>query len=488
MPDTIISVSIKDRYALTEGSPVLVCGNSDYFIKFTFDEEWDAYEAKTARFIYTRAGKVRYQDVVFTGDTVQVPVLSMVQAVQVGVFAGNLRTTTPARIPCRFSVRCGTGEPEEPTPSQYDQIMALLEHNGEGKLDKNQGAENAGKALVIGEDGNVIPGKTQSDVELDTTLTESGKAADAKAVGDALDKILPTMVVNITDAVDENGDYVLDEYENPILSADKTFAEIMSHIVNGGTVVANYCDSTYTLNYYDEYFCSFEQKWIYTEFAASEFIRIYNDRISITYDCYDPRCVPLPDNEPSAGQIIAVSEVDEDGRIVATKAVDMPSGGGSGGGAEEKWELIGELVTEEEVQTVSMDFDPMEKVRCEVYTPPAASDTSYMPTTVKTGSGLNFYVGRFYPVALPRKYEARYEYRIAMEEYNGDIIMRFTQNDALARGSSSIIGLGTLGEATSNGNSLYNDRFTNKFITGVHFHSYTMFPVGSTFKFWGVKV
>lgn len=211
MPDTIISVSIKDRYALTEGNPVLVCGNSDYFIKFSFDEEWDAYEAKTARFIYTRAGKVRYQDVVFTGDTVQVPVLSMVQAVQVGVFAGNLRTTTPARIPCRFSVRCGTGEPEEPTPSQYDQIMALLEHNGEGKLDKNQGAKNAGKTLVIGEDGNVIPGKVKSDVELDTTLTQSGKAADAKAVGDKIAEKIPvpaTASVGQTikvSAVDENG-------------------------------------------------------------------------------------------------------------------------------------------------------------------------------------------------------------------------------------------------------------------------------------------
>lgn len=32
----------------------------------------------------------------------------------------------------------------------------------ESKLDKNQGAENAGKALVIGEDGNVVPGEVQS--------------------------------------------------------------------------------------------------------------------------------------------------------------------------------------------------------------------------------------------------------------------------------------------------------------------------------------
>lgn len=57
----------------------------------------------------------------------------------------------------------------------------------ETKLDKNQGTENAGKALVIGEDGNVIPGEVQGGtVDLDTTLTQPGKAADAKATGDRI--------------------------------------------------------------------------------------------------------------------------------------------------------------------------------------------------------------------------------------------------------------------------------------------------------------
>lgn len=57
----------------------------------------------------------------------------------------------------------------------------------ETKLDKQQGVENAGKALVIGEDGNVVVGEVQgngSSVEFDSTLTQSGKAADAKVVGD----------------------------------------------------------------------------------------------------------------------------------------------------------------------------------------------------------------------------------------------------------------------------------------------------------------
>lgn len=54
----------------------------------------------------------------------------------------------------------------------------------DAKLDKQQGAENAGKALVIGEDGNVVPGEVQTSIEVDATLTKEGEAADAKAVGD----------------------------------------------------------------------------------------------------------------------------------------------------------------------------------------------------------------------------------------------------------------------------------------------------------------
>lgn len=122
----MISINIKDKIATVEGSPVIVCGNSDYEIRFAFDDEWTDKTTKTARFVYLVNGQRQYQDVVFTGDTVSVPVLANTDEVAVGVFAGELSTTTPALIPCKRSIRCGTGAPADPTPDQYDQIMAAM--------------------------------------------------------------------------------------------------------------------------------------------------------------------------------------------------------------------------------------------------------------------------------------------------------------------------------------------------------------------------
>lgn len=63
----------------------------------------------------------------------------------------------------------------------------------QSKIDKQQGAENAGKSLVIGDDGNVVPGEPTQQIEVDKTLTQEGQAADAKATGD---KILQFTIKN----------------------------------------------------------------------------------------------------------------------------------------------------------------------------------------------------------------------------------------------------------------------------------------------------
>ena len=127
-----IKVNVTNKKAAVVGHPVIVCGNSDYTVTVTFDDEWSGAAAKTARFAYVADGRTVYTDVPFTGDTVAVPVLVDVGEVQVGFYTDNLRTTTAALIYCRRSIRCRTGEPYEPTPSQYAQIMSLINSIGGG--------------------------------------------------------------------------------------------------------------------------------------------------------------------------------------------------------------------------------------------------------------------------------------------------------------------------------------------------------------------
>lgn len=100
-----LNVNITNKVAVySQRGGEIVCGNDDYQIKFTFDAEWDAYSSKTARFSWNG----QYKDVDFTGDTVTVPVLFNTSVLMVGVYAGDLSTTTRARIVCVPSVLCGT--------------------------------------------------------------------------------------------------------------------------------------------------------------------------------------------------------------------------------------------------------------------------------------------------------------------------------------------------------------------------------------------
>lgn len=122
----LIPINVKDKVATVSGAPVIVCGNSNYKLGLTFDAEWSDQAIKTARFVYVKDGEVKHIDVPFDGAEVDVPALIGVKEVYIGFFAGDLHTTTPARVPCSQSIRCMAAEPEEPTPSQYDQIIALL--------------------------------------------------------------------------------------------------------------------------------------------------------------------------------------------------------------------------------------------------------------------------------------------------------------------------------------------------------------------------
>ena len=119
MPQLIIK--IKDKIAKPLNNCV-ICDNSDYTVKFIFDEEWEKEPLRIARFIWNK----QYVDVQFTGDTCEVPVVSKTNNLAIGVYAGDLRTTTPAILTCYTSILSEDVVEHSVTPSEYEEIMKLL--------------------------------------------------------------------------------------------------------------------------------------------------------------------------------------------------------------------------------------------------------------------------------------------------------------------------------------------------------------------------
>lgn len=168
---TSINISISNKVATVQGAPCIVCGNSDYTAVFTFDAPWDVYEIKTARFVYTADGANQYTDVVFEGDTCPVPVLSGVSEVFVGVYAGNLRTTTPARIYCKQSILCGDPVHADPPPDVYAQLLELLlDRRGRAGSAAWATAGARGSAGDAARVSSAVQGKTSSSTRIGSTV------------------------------------------------------------------------------------------------------------------------------------------------------------------------------------------------------------------------------------------------------------------------------------------------------------------------------
>lgn len=177
-----IVIKVTDKVPeLVSGPEYVVCDNSDYTVVWQLDEEWAQFEHRTMQVNYKDG---TYERVLFTGDTCALPALPVPGPVHVGLFAGDIHTTRPARLLAVRSATTDSGEERDPTPDGYAQAIKALD----GKLDKNQGAENAGKALVVGDDGGVVPGEAQGSslptMSSDTAgkmLTNDGEKAEWQA-------------------------------------------------------------------------------------------------------------------------------------------------------------------------------------------------------------------------------------------------------------------------------------------------------------------
>ena len=117
----IVDITIKDRIASVPAGIELVCNNPTDTIRFNFDDEWNGHDVKTARFTW-EGNKI---EIPFTGNEVKVPEIYRTNYVYVGVFTDGL-TSTPAKVSCRYSIKCIGGNTLPPAPDVYAEIMRLF--------------------------------------------------------------------------------------------------------------------------------------------------------------------------------------------------------------------------------------------------------------------------------------------------------------------------------------------------------------------------
>ena len=118
----MINIEIRNKIATIKSIDNLVASNSGYVVHFDFDEEFAQYEYKTARFVWDN---IEYTDVVFSGNEVEMPIKEA-SAALIGVYCGELKTTTPAALTINKSILGYGGIEAAPTEDVYAQIMEAL--------------------------------------------------------------------------------------------------------------------------------------------------------------------------------------------------------------------------------------------------------------------------------------------------------------------------------------------------------------------------
>ena len=196
-----IHINVKNRVATANGDSHIINGNSDYNIEFDFDAEWSDLNNKIGIFAYPDAAahKWAYQTVMFSGNTCTVPILRDIHCVYVGVTAGNVRVTTPAKVQCRLSISDYADTEEPPSADIWGQILAKLDEL-QTEIDEIKAGGVGGTDISLG-----VTGATVGQTVNVKTVDADGKPTAWEAVDMAAgaDGITPT--------IGENGNWYLGE-------------------------------------------------------------------------------------------------------------------------------------------------------------------------------------------------------------------------------------------------------------------------------------
>lgn len=191
---TTIHIAVCDRVpTITEGEEV-ISFNSDYVAEFDFDEEWQS-NVKTVYFVCEDGSN---QPVVMNGNSCDVPMMAgehrrIFVGVQEGtsVKPGKLKTTRPCCLKVKDSIADYLGQPiPDPTPSVYEQIIAMLESITSPTWDavQNKPFSTLGNGLEVDENGVLSAegggGGSDNAVQyVAQTLTDEQKAQARENIG-----------------------------------------------------------------------------------------------------------------------------------------------------------------------------------------------------------------------------------------------------------------------------------------------------------------
>lgn len=145
MPEIVVTV--KNKMAVGDGS-VIVCNNSDYVVRFVLDSEWDALALRTMRIVYD---SYTHTDIAFSGDTVALPAIIDRTSIGIGLYSGDIHTSTCAMFDCERSVMGKNSHAVAPPSSDvYNEIVEMI-NNGRLKGDKGSPGADGSDANVTAE-------------------------------------------------------------------------------------------------------------------------------------------------------------------------------------------------------------------------------------------------------------------------------------------------------------------------------------------------
>lgn len=137
--DTEIRVHITDRIAEANDDAKIICGNSGYTVEFTFDDEWTNYLIKTVRFEWfdTLSGQKRHVDRPYVSGPLAIPTEATQDCYEllIGAYAGNLLSSTAARVPCERCCTDGaTFHGDTESPDVYAELLDALQGLASGSI------------------------------------------------------------------------------------------------------------------------------------------------------------------------------------------------------------------------------------------------------------------------------------------------------------------------------------------------------------------